>query len=384
MTASLPTSAETVIIGGGAMGCSLAYHLAASGRRPLLLERDSLGSGSTGRCAGGVRQQFSTAVNVRLGQRAIELLSEFQELTGVDPLYRPIGYLLLATSERLAAELAEEVQLQRELGVLVELLERPELAPLTKGVFTDDVVAASYCPSDGLAGPNELVSGYAQAARRLGATLVEGSEVVGLRLRQDRVVSVCTSSGEVATAEVVICAGPQAGTVGRMAGLELPIVPLRRHIVLTDPFPEWAPDGPMTIDRATGFYFHPEGDGVLMGMGDASQAPGDDLSVNWDFLPSIMEEGIRRLPALAESGMRTAWAGLYEMTPDRQPLVGRATGAEGIWLCCGFSGHGFMMSLPVGEALSRLICGSSPAGDLSPFSPARFSMPGAVPERVFV
>lgn len=366
------------------MGCSLAYHLAARGRKPLVLERGRLGGGSTGRCAGGVRQQFSTAINVRLGQRAIELLGEFASVTGTDPQYRPIGYLLLATSQLQADNLARDVSLQRRLQVPVEVLGADDVARLVPGLATHDVLAASLCPTDGLAGPNEVTTGYAAAAVRLGAQVEEGVEVVGIDLQGETVVGVRTDHGVVSSPEVVVCTGPQSRRLGEMAALTIPVDPLKRHVLLTEPFPGRPSHSPMTIDLATGFYFHPEGDGLLMGMGDPSQTFGDDLSVDWDFLPRVIEEGSRRLPPLQGASLRTAWAGLYEMTPDRQPLVGSVGARPGLWLACGFSGHGFMMAPPVGESLAAVMCGTAPRIDMSPFAPLRFSGGTLVPESVFI
>ena len=366
------------------MGCSLAYHLAARGRKPLVLERGRLGGGSTGRCAGGVRQQFSTAINVRLGQRAIELLGEFASVTGTDPQYRPIGYLLLATSQLQADNLARDVSLQRRLQVPVEVLGADDVARLVPGLATHDVLAASLCPTDGLAGPNEVTTGYAAAAVRLGAQVEEGVEVVGIDLQGETVVGVRTDHGVVSSPEVVVCTGPQSRRLGEMAAITIPVDPLKRHVLLTEPFPGRPSHSPMTIDLATGFYFHPEGDGLLMGMGDPSQTFGDDLSVDWDFLPRVIEEGSRRLPPLQGASLRTVWAGLYEMTPDRQPLVGSVGARPGLWLACGFSGHGFMMAPPVGESLAAVMCGTSPRIDMSPFAPLRFSGGTLVPESVFI
>jgi sarcosine oxidase subunit beta len=383
-TGSQLMSADIVIIGGGAMGCSLAFHLAVRGRKPLVLERARLGGGSTGRCAGGVRQQFSTEINVRLGQRSIQMLQEFEAATGVDPQYQPIGYLLLATSPALAEEMARDVGAQRRLGVPVEMLEATDVATMVPGLFTADLLAASFCRNDGLAGPNEVTAGYAAAATRIGARIEEGVEVIGIDLAGDRVTGVRTAQGTISTEEIVICAGPQSRLVGAMAGLVVEVDPLKRHILLTEPFPGRPQHSPMTIDLATGFYFHPEGDGLLMGMGDPEQSLGEDLTVDWDFVPQVVFEGSRRLPALAEATLRTVWAGLYEMSPDRQPLVGMAPGRPDLWLAGGFSGHGFMMALPVGESLAAIMCGARPEIDLSAFSPLRFATGVLDPESVFI
>jgi sarcosine oxidase subunit beta len=375
---------DILIVGGGAMGCSLAFHLAQRGRAPLLLERSALGGGSTGRCAGGVRQQFSTPVNILLGKRSIELLREFPATVGADPRYQAIGYLLLATSAPTEAELRRDRALQLKLGIAVEALTADEVANLVPGLRTDDVTFASFCQSDGIAGPNEVTLGYATAARRLGATIEEGVEVQAIETGASHPIRVHTSALEVRANQLVICAGPQSRSVAAQAGLDVPVSPLRRHILLTNPFPGQPPAAPMTIDLETTFYFHPEGESLLMGMADPSEKQGEDISVNWDFLPQVVSEGAHRLPALAGASLRTAWAGLYEMTPDRQPLVGRSAELDSIWLACGFSGHGFMMAPPVGESLAAIICGEAPAVDLETFSPKRFADRPLNPERVFI
>ncbi len=380
MSSQLPATAEIVIVGGGAMGCSLAYYLAARGITSVLLERTSLGSGSTGRCAGGVRQQFSTEVNVRLGRRSIEILATLHEELGFDPLYRPIGYLLLATSEARAETLKSQALLQQRLGIDTQLLDCPAVTLLVPGIETRDVVAATFCGSDGLAGPSEVTLGYAAAARRLGARIFEDADVTEIQSHHGKVIAVEATVGTVATETVVICAGPQARSVGRLAGVQLPGDPVRRHIWLTSSFARQPENTPMTVDLESTFYFHPEGDGLMIGMGDPADAVGEYLTVDWATLPRLVEEGSRRLPALAQASVVTGWAGLYEMTPDKQPLVGPAIGLDGLWLACGFSGHGFMMAPSVGESLARLIAGDPPVVDLSAFSMSRFTDGVPTPE----
>jgi len=384
MNGEVPRAAELVIIGGGAVGCSLAYHLAQNGRRPLVLERDVLGSGSTGRCAGGVRQQFSTAINVLLGRRSIELLREFRDQIGVDPGYRPIGYMLLASDHEHAAMLQVSVAKQQALGVESALIDAAAARELVPGLNLDDIQAVSWCPTDGLAGPYEVTNGYAAAARRLGATVVEGTTVLGIEVGGGRVTAVETSSGRIATESVIDCAGPQAHLVGSLAGVEVPVVPVRHQVFVTDGFDGQPPNAPMTIDLVSTFYFHQEGAGLMMGMGDPHQPPGEDLSADWDFLRVLGPVGERRLPALGRAAIRAAWAGLYEMTPDHQPLVGQVAELEGFWVACGFSGHGFMMAPSVGESLAQQMCGEKPRIDLSAFGPERFDAGGVVPELVVV
>ncbi len=376
----LPATAGCVIIGGGVVGCSLAYHLARGGMRPLLLERGELGGGSTGRCAGGVRQQFSTAVNVRVSRLSRAMLERFPEEIGVSAELRQIGYLLLASTEAEAAQFARNVRVQRAAGLReVELLDVAGALELVPELRAGDLVAATWCPTDGLAGPNEVTLGYAAAARRHGARVLEDIAVTGIDLEGDAVAAVCTTRGRVATPVVIDCAGPHAAEVARLAGVAVPVTPFRRHIFLTETFALSRPV-PMTVDFHTSFYLHPEGDGLLLGMSDPDEPASFDTSVAWDFLEHLIEHATWRLPALERTAIRTGWAGLYEMSPDHQGIVGEAPGRPGLWLCCGFSGHGFMHGPAIGHLLAERLLGGSPEIDLTPYSPERFTAGDGEPE----
>jgi sarcosine oxidase subunit beta len=368
----LPASAECVIVGGGVVGCSLAYHLARAGMRPVLLERGELGAGSTARGAGGVRQQFSTAVNVRVSRMSRAMLERFEEETGATAALRQIGYLLLATTDAEAAQFARNVEVQREAGLDdVELLSVDAAVELVPDLRRDDLTAATWCPSDGLAGPHEVTMGYASAARRHGTTIVEGCAVEGIDVENDRVMAVHAGGRRVAAGLVINCAGPYAALVGRLAGVDVPVRPYRRHIFVTESFSLTRP-APMTVDFHTSFYFHPEGEGLLLGMSDPAEPSSFDTSVAWDFLEHLIEHATWRLPVLERARIRTGWAGLYEVSPDNQAIVGEAPGVSGFWLCCGFSGHGFMQAPAIGQLLADVVLGRQPAIDLSPYDPQRF------------
>jgi sarcosine oxidase subunit beta len=376
-TSTLPSSAECVIVGGGVVGCSLAYHLARGGMRPLLLERGGLGEGSTARNAGGVRQQFSTEVNVRVGMLSRRMLQRFPEEIGSTADLREIGYLFLATTEEEAEQFARNVAMQHRVGLgEVELLDVSRAAEMVPGLRTDDLHGATFCPTDGLAGPNEVTAGYAAAARRLGAAIVEGSEVVGIERAGGRVCGVRTADGaRVAAGLVVNCAGPFAAVVGRMAGVDIPVRPFRRHIFVTEPFALSRPV-PFTVDFHTSFYMHPEGDGLLLGMSDPDEPTSFDTSVSWDFLEHLIEHATWRVPALERAQVRTGWAGLYEVSPDNQAIIGESPQLAGFWLCCGFSGHGFMQAPAMGHLLAETLLGRTPEIDLSPFAATRFQTGG--------
>ena len=383
MTERLPAQAEAVIVGAGVMGCSLAFHLARAGVAPIVVvDRGDVGQGATAACAGGIRAQFSTEVNVRIGMEAKRVLAGFEKETGASADFRPVGYLFLLTTVLERDEFAEHVRLQRTCGMDdLRQLTPVEAGALVPGLRTDDLTGATFCPSDGLAGPNEVTRGYAAAARRLGVRIVEGEEVMGFLTRAGAVLGVRTAKGEVRSASTVLCAGPWSGSVARLLALELPITPSRRQVFVTGAFDALRPEAPMTIDFHTSFYFHPEGDGVLFGMGDPDQPDGFDTSVDWHFLERVNAVAAKRWPPLLDARIKTGWAGLYEMTPDRQPLVGPVRSRPGLWVAAGFSGHGFMMAPVVGRCLAEAMLGATPAIDLEPFAPDRFQTGRTAPER---
>ncbi len=377
--AGLPSSAECVIIGGGVVGCSLAYHLSLAGMRPLLLERGDFGAGSTARGAGGVRQQFSTEINVRVGMLSRRLLADFEEEVGATADLRSIGYLFVASTAEHMDRLERNVAMQHAVGLSdVRLLTCDEVAALVPQLNVDDVRGGSFCPSDGIAGPNEVTSGYVAAARRRGAQVVEGVSVDGIERNGDAVMAVVAAGTRIPTPMVVNCAGPYAAAVAALARVDVPVRPFRRHLFLTETF-ALDREPPMTVDMATSFYFHPEGDGFLLGMSDPAEPSSFDTTVDWGFLEHLVEHATHRLPALERAAIKTGWAGLYEVSPDNQAIVGESELA-GFWLCCGFSGHGFMQAPAVGRLLAAEITGASSEIDLTPFRPDRFSHGGSTPE----
>jgi sarcosine oxidase subunit beta len=375
-------SADVVIAGGGVMGCALAYQLAKRKVDVLLLERETLGSQSTGKCAGGVRQQFSMEANVRLQMLSVRMLKEFEQETGHPADFRQIGYLFLLTLPQHVEEFHHNMEMWRRVGLAdARWVDSPEAARMVPVLNVDDVLGCTFCPSDGIASPADVTSGYADAARRHGARLKEGVEVIGIDTASGRVHGVRTSAGDVATRVFFNCTGAWSASIGRMAGLEIPILPYRRHVVVTGPFPAVPRTNPMTVDFRTSFYFHPEGDGLLMGMSDREEPSAFTTEVNWDFLGKLFEEAARRAPALAGAGVKTAWAGLYETTPDQQAILGPVNELEGFWCAAGFSGHGFMQAPAAALLLSQLLLDRQSEVDISPFTIARFARGSLVRER---
>jgi sarcosine oxidase, subunit beta len=375
-------SADVVIAGGGIMGCALAYQLAKRDVDVVVLERETLGSQSTGKCAGGVRQQFSMEANVRLQRLSVQMFESFEQETGHPADFRQIGYLFVLTLPQQVEDFRRNMEMWHRVGLTdARWVDAQEASRMVTVMNVDDVLGCTFCPSDGIASPADVTSGYASAARRLGARLKEGVQVIGIDLASGRVQGVRTSDGDIATRMFVNCAGAWSSSIGRMAGLEIPVLPYRRHIAVTGPFPAVARDSPMTVDFRSSLYFHPEGDGVLIGMSDREEGPGYTTEVSWEFLERMFEQAAVRAPALAGAGVKTAWAGLYETTPDHQAILGPVPEVDGFWCAAGFSGHGFMQAPAAALLLTQLLLDHRTDIDISPFAFSRFAKGSLVKER---
>jgi sarcosine oxidase, subunit beta len=353
----VPKSAEVVIVGGGVMGASTAYHLAARGCTDVvLLEREALwGAGSTGRCAGGIRHQFSTEINVRLSLLSLDMLRRFEDEIGQAIDIQWIGYLFLLTRPEEVVNFRHYVDLQHRLGVRTQWLSAAEVAARVPLIRSDDVLAGTFNADDGLADPAGVVLGYASAAHRMGVKTLTNVEVTGITTARGKVTGVETSKGAIQTPVVVNAAGPWAAQVGHMAGLEVPVVPLRRQIAVTTPLPGLPAGFPFVIDFARNLYFHPEGEGILTGRSNLHEKPGYDQSVDPEWTAEHLEAAIDRFPLLARAGLLREWAGLYEVTPDSHPILGRTAHLEGYIIAAGFSGHGFMHGPIAGLLMAEVI-----------------------------
>jgi len=373
----IPTTADVVIIGGGCMGVSTAYYLAARGAgKVVLLEREKfLGMGSTGRNAGGVRYQFSTQVNIRLSLFSLDVIAHFEELFGISAGYHPIGYLFLLTTPQEIAVFKANVELQQRVGVpWVRYLEPKEIAALVPLVNLDGVLGGTFCPRDGLADPNSVTQGFAKGARTHGAQIEMETTVTGIQTERGRVASVVTSHGEIATSTIVNCAGPWAAQIGAMVGLDIPIVPLRRQFFTTDALPQIPRDHTFVIEFATSLYFHPEGAGLLVGMSNPDEKPGDTYAIDEEFHCKTLERAIYRLPLLENACVASQIAGLYEVTPDAHPILAQARSLPGFYIAAGFSGHGFQHSPATGKVMSELILdGKATTIDISMLDLERFA-----------
>jgi len=366
---------DFIIIGAGVMGASTAYHLAARGyKNILLLEKEEFfGTGATGRCAGGVRYQFDTEINIRLSLESLPMLERFKEEIGQEIDYRKIGYLFLLTNQAEVNIFMRNIALQNHLGAQTVLLSGDEIRKRLPMMCLDDVIAGSFNPRDGLVDPNSVVMGYISAAQRLGCQTICSTPVTGIQTQSGRVVGVDTP-GQIVSAPVVVDAtGPWANLTSQMAGIDVPVTPLRRQWLTTNALPELPHDFPFVIDFAQSLYFHPEGRGLLTGMSNPHEIPGYDQNIDLDWELVHMEAAIKRLPLLEHAGLASRMAGLYEVTPDAHPIFGK-TPLDGFFIITGFSGHGFMHGPIAGKLMSEIILdGKATSVDISMLNLARFS-----------
>ncbi len=406
-------TADVVIIGSGIVGSSVAYHLAEQGcTNVLVIEREAhQGKGSTGKSMGGVRAQFSTPVNIQMSIYSINFFAQFDEVVGHPADYRAHGYLFCATNERHLEYLETNRERQLALGVEnVELISREDIVKLVPQLRVDDILGGTFCPTDGFVDPHSVMMGFMLKARERGVRLWLDTNVTGIQLdtgsadvssasarrslaeindselagkaepfrtgeRQRRVSGVMTTRGFVSTRVVVNAAGPWAAEVAGMAGAQLPVEPLRRQLVPTEPFDQLPRRFPMVIDMSTGFHFRREGKGILLAWNDPEETPGFKIDFDQSFIEKILTRAASRVPCLvdAEVNPRRAWAGLYEMTPDHHAIIGPAPNVQGLYFVNGFSGHGVMHSPASGRITADLILhGRSDLIDASQLSVERF------------
>ena len=366
-------TADVVIVGGGIIGASIAYHLSKKGVRDIfVLERDRLGSGSTGKNAGGIRLQFSSEINVKLSQRSLPHIERFADEIGTDPHFHQVGYLFLITEDRDVAAFDHSLAMWSRLGVPARRVTAAEAKALFKHARTDDVRFGTFCAKDGYADPSSMLNGYVARARDAGVTFAEDSPVTAISCTNGRVASVRAKGEDISARTVINAAGPWAAEVAKLAGVHLPIEPLRRHIFVTEPVPGLDEDFPLTIEFASGLYAHRESGGVLLGMADPNEKPGFDDGVNPDFMPAVVERALARFPILERTSIKTGWAGLYEDTPDKHPILGKVDGIDGFINAAGFSGHGIMHAPATGELIAELIVDGKTSLDISALSASRF------------
>jgi len=375
VTRELPRTADVVIIGGGVMGTSTAYHLAKKGVKDVVLveKEPFFGIMSTGQCAGGIRHQFSSEINIRFSIESIRMLERFPEEMGQDVDLRFVGYLFLLTDEGDLTAFRKNVQLQHSLGVMTQWLRPDDISRLVPLINIEGVLAGTFYERDGLCDPSSVVQGYASNARRLGAQLFAETAAVGIQTMGGRIVAVETNRGVIETPTVVNACGAWAPQIGQMVDVDIPIQPIRRQVVVTTPIPEVPPDFPFVLFFREALYFHREGEGILTGKSNPNETPGYKLDVDPDWELVHMEEAMYRMPVLEKAGLLTHWAGLYEVTPDAQPILGRVPGLDGFYVMAGFSGHGFMHGPIAGLLMAEeIVDGRAHTVNIDPFRYDRF------------
>lgn len=366
----LPASAEVVIIGGGIIGTSIAFHLAEAGVRDIvLIERDRLGSGSSGKPLGGVRATFSDPGNIQLGHRSLEIYEGFAERFHVDIGLCQVGYLFLCRTDAELETVRESTVIQRQHGGSSRMVTPAQIRDLNPLVDPIALTGGSFSPRDGFAEPARVVAAYAAAARQWGVTICEETEV--LDISGERVVE--TSRGALSAQTVIVAAGAWSTRIGRMLGVELPVEPVRRQIGFTAPTARPFPTVPFTLDLGSTLYFHNAADQLLLGISDAGQAPGFGREFSREWLAAFDEAAREVAPGLAGVRLTGGWAGLYENTPDHNAMIGRADDAAGVFYATGFSGHGFLQGPAVGEMVRDLYLEREPAIDPTPFNARRFA-----------
>ena len=373
-------TAEVVIIGGGIVGASIAWHLTEAGcRNVLIVEREShQGKGSTGKSMGGVRAQFATKPNIQMSLYSIPFYAAFEERLGHPSGYRGQGYLFVASKPAHLEYLETNQALQKSLGLKqARMLARDEIVAIVPQLRSDDVLGGSFCPTDGFVDPYSVMVGFTTRACEQGATLWRSAEVTAVHHNENGITGVETTRGPVSTRTVVNAAGPWAAEVAALAGVQLPVEPMRRMLIPTEPFDGVSHEVPMVVDMSTGFHFRPESLGFLLAWNDPQETTGFKMDFEPSFIEKVLTLAADRVPCFENLAVnpKRAWAGLYEMSPDHHAIIGPVAELPGFFCANGFSGHGAMHAPATGRMVADLILygKTSVIDNVEVLSPARFA-----------
>lgn len=377
---------DVVIIGGGILGCSIAFYLAKKKFGKIaVVEKDMyLGNGATAKCAGGIRAQFGTEINVRMSMLSEDKFETFKEETGAEVQFDQVGYLFLLTNEDHVAKFRTQFAMWQRLGHPVEWLSREEIKKLAPPLFVDDVLAGTFSHRDGIGDPHQFTQGYVAACRRLGVKFFLEHEAIGITHTGDVLTGVKTAKGDFATDTIVNCAGPHSAIVSSWLGIDLPVKPYKRQIVTTAPLDFISDTFPMVVDIGSGLYTHKESAGLLLGWADKDTPEGFDESAHPDYTEAILMKGLDRIPQLETAQIKTAWGGLYDTTPDHHAVLGSSGVIPKFYQANGSSGHGLMHAPAVGIVMSELICGEPTTIDISSLSPHRFADKALIEENTVI
>jgi sarcosine oxidase subunit beta len=347
--------ADIVIIGGGVVGCSIAYNLAKLGAKNIiLLEKNTLSSGATGRCGAGIRQQFGTKMNCILARESIKIFENLSQELEYDIELNQGGYLILAYTEKEVNQFKKNVALEQSLNIKARLITVEEAKEIVPPLNTEGILAATFCPTDGHANPFKTNFAYAEAAERLGVKIYTFTEVKEIETENHKIVAINTDKGKVLTPMVVNAAGGYSGIIGKMVGVDLPVYSQRHQILITEPIDPLF--RPMLLSFSRNFYGQqtPHGS-IIMGFGDPNERKDGDIGSSWQFAQQMAQKMTAVLPLLKEVSMVRQWAGLYNMSPDAQPILGEHPQIEGFYMAIGFSGHGFMLAPITSKLIAELI-----------------------------
>lgn len=366
---------DAIIIGGGIIGLSTAFNLAKLNLgKILILEKEIfVGSGATAKCAGGIRAQFFTRVNIEVSMKSIEIFEKFEEITGESALYDQVGYMFILTDESTVEPYLQAADLQKSLGLDIEILTPDDVKKIAPPVRTDDIIKATFHKRDGLGDPHEFMQGYFRACKRLDVDILVEQPVKDIIVNSGKVTGVKTPGGEYSTPLVINAAGPQSKLIGDMVGIKIPIEPYRRQIVTSGQLNFIPATMPMVVDVSSGLYCHKESKGLLMGWADPDVPPAFDESQDPDYNDNILMKALDRIPQLETAEVANSWAGLYETTPDHHAIIDFADGIEGFFINGGFSGHGFMHAPAAGLIAAEIITGQTPCVDVSRLAFKRFT-----------
>lgn len=350
--------AKVVILGGGISGCAIAYYLAKKGLTDVLvIEREKFNSAqATGKCAGGVRSQFSSDINCRMSLLSEEIFEKLGEEVGANILFDQKGYLFVCvTEEELALQKkANEIQIGAGIDT-VQFMTPDEIHERWPVIRTDDLVGGAYNPRDGFVDPHEVTQGYIAAAKKLGVRQMLETEVMGLKMDGKRIVGVETSAGDIECDMFVNAAGAWCREVGALAGVDIPADPYRRVLYITAPMDTIPEDLPMVVDNHTGAYMRRESGGIEFGRANPDEPSSFNQNPDMEYLEEILDYYIHRLPLMEEAELSDSWAGLYSITKDHHAILGHTPDCENMILACGYSGHGLMHGPAVGLLIAELI-----------------------------
>jgi len=378
-------SCEIAVVGAGVIGCSVAFHLARMGQKGVrLLEREPVpGAGSTSRANGGIRAQFTTEVNVAMSLASMEILDSLAEEIGEPPVYKKAGYLFLTGDPAKVQAMKSSADWQRARGVSVEVLDERAVRARVPWV-AGRIAGGTFGARDGFIDPGGLCNFFLREATRSGVEIRYGAEVSAIECASGA-FRLATAAGEVSARAVVNAAGPWARHLAQMLGVDLPVVPVRRHLLMTGPCPALPPLIPMTIDADTGVLVRREGERILIAYSNPDEQAGFNTTFDPAFGERIAGPLEERFPAVSDAGidLRRSWSGLYEVTPDHHAVLGPAPEVPGFFLANGFSGHGVMHSPAAGRAIAELIVrGRSESVDISALSLDRFSRGTLIHEKM--